>query len=269
MKPNAEVNSGLPREGEGEILDDPAKDKEGPLPLRALLTRPVVVSVANYGMVALLEMITETLIPLIWSTSVVFGGLGMSPASIGSWMGGYGFMNCIFQLIAFPHIVRRFGPRRVFIASIILFFPVYIMFPFENLALHHSSHGLNPTTGLLIMLQLSAMSFSAMGFGKFFPRTLHCPWSLKWCGSRGSIFMYISSAAPNKRSLGATNGLAQTVVSIQRTIAPAAAATLFAFSLENNILGGNFAYVLLVTIVCVGLGVAVQLPKNTWKHNEQ
>jgi hypothetical protein len=79
--------------------------------------------------------------------------------------------------------------------------------------------------------------------------------------------MYISTAAPNKRSLGATNGIAQTMVSIQRTVGPAAAASLFAFSLEKNILGGNFAYVVMLGIACVGLGVAVQLPKKTWKHN--
>ena len=78
--------------------------------------------------------------------------------------------------------------------------------------------------------------------------------------------MYVCSAAPNKRSLGATNGVAQTVVSIQRTVAPAAAASLFAFSLEKNLLGGNFVYVVLVAIACVGLGVALQLPGNTWKH---
>jgi hypothetical protein len=78
--------------------------------------------------------------------------------------------------------------------------------------------------------------------------------------------MYISAAAPNKRSLGATNGIAQMVVSIQRTVGPAAVASLFAFSLDNNILGGNFAYVVPLAMVCVGLGVAVQLPKNTWKH---
>ena len=80
--------------------------------------------------------------------------------------------------------------------------------------------------------------------------------------------MYISSAAPNKRSLGATNGIAQMVVSMQRTVAPAAAASLFAFSLDNNVLGGNFAYAVLLVIVCVGLGVALQLPRGTWKHNQ-
>ena len=168
MKPNTEVNSG-PRVGAGEILEEPAKDKEGRLPLRALLTRPVVVSVANYGVIALLDMTTGTLLPLVWSTSVEFGGLGMSPASIGLWMGGYGLMNCIFQLVAFPHIVKRFGPRRVFIATIVLFVPLYSMFPLENLALRHSSRAMNPAAALFIVLQLLAMSVSAMGYGKFCP----------------------------------------------------------------------------------------------------
>ncbi|KAH8979733.1 MFS general substrate transporter [Lactarius akahatsu] len=194
-----------------EILDGPAmKDTEKPVPLRALLTRPVVVSVANYGMIGLFEMTAGVLIPLIWSTSVEFGGLGMSPASIGLWMAGYGVMNGIFQFIAFP----------------------------RNLALRHSSHGTSAVAGLLIILQLSAIALSDMGFS--------------------AVFMYISSAAPNKRSLGATNGIAQTIVSIQRTVGPATAASLFAFSLDNNILGGNFAYVVLHAVVW--------LPRNTWKH---
>ena len=80
--------------------------------------------------------------------------------------------------------------------------------------------------------------------------------------------MYISSAAPNKRSLGATNGLAQTVVSIQRTIGPAAATALFAFSLENNVMGGNLAYMVLILLVIVGLFASVQLPNSTWGQND-
>lgn len=76
--------------------------------------------------------------------------------------------------------------------------------------------------------------------------------------------MYIAFFTPNKRSLGAANGLAQTVAAIQRTVGPAAADWLFAFSISNNVLGGNFVYVALLSLVCVGLCVAVQLPKHTW-----
>ena len=159
MKPNTE------NVGEGEISDGPANSNtmDKPLPLRALLTRPVVVSVANYGVFGLLDMIGLTLIPLVWSTSVDLGGLGMSPASIGLWIAAYGFVNGIFQFVAFPPTVERFGLRRVFIASVLSFFPGYIVFPFENLALRHSSR---PTAVLLIMLQLSAISFAEMAFSK-------------------------------------------------------------------------------------------------------
>ena len=79
--------------------------------------------------------------------------------------------------------------------------------------------------------------------------------------------MYLSSAAPNRRSLGATNGLAQSVASIQRTVGPAVADWLFAFSIEKNVLGGNFIYIVLFALVCVGLYIAVQLPKHIWKRD--
>ena len=91
----------------------------------------------------------------------------MSPASIGLWMGVCGLVNCIFQLAAFPPLVRRFGPRRVFIASIIFCFPVYILFPLENLTLRHSTRTMNPATALFIILQLLSTTVSAMGFGEF------------------------------------------------------------------------------------------------------
>jgi hypothetical protein len=167
IKHDTNVNSDIPQVREGEILDGPAKDTEKPLPLRALLTRPVVVSVANYCMIGLLEIMGGALIPLVWSTSVEFGGLGMSPASIGLWLAGCGLLNGIFQFVAFPRIVGRFGPRRVFIASTICFFPIYSLLPFENLALRNSTHGLNMAAVLLIVLQLMMTCFSGMGFGMF------------------------------------------------------------------------------------------------------
>jgi len=231
-----------------EILDEPLKDEEKPTSLRSLLTRPVVISIANYGMIGLLEMMAGVLIPLVWSTPIEFGGLSMSPASIGLWMAGYGSLNGLYQFVIFPLLVERFGPRRIFIVSIASFIPMYLLLFFENLTLRYAS-GCASMMIFLIVLQLSSMAIADMGFG--------------------SVFMYVSSSAPSRRSLGATNGLAQTMVSIQRTVAPAAAASLFAFSLNNNVMGGNFTYVVLTALVCVGLCIAVQLPKNTWKPAEK
>ncbi|KAH9027350.1 hypothetical protein EDB84DRAFT_1563434 [Lactarius hengduanensis] len=122
---------------------------------------------------------------------------------------------------------------------------IYPLFPFENLALRHASNGLKVAERLLITLQLSSFGIAEiMGFG--------------------ASYLFISSAVPNKRSLGAANGLAHMVASIQCTVGPAAADWLFAFSLMNNVLGGNIAYVILVVLVGVGVCVSAQLPRNVW-----
>ena len=181
MEPNTYANSDLSQLGEGGILDRPPKDTlaDKPLPLRALLTRPVVISIANSAVISLLEIAARTLISLVWSTPVEFGGLSMSPAAIGLWIGAFGFMCGIFQFVAVPRLVRRFGPRHVSIICTTLFFPTYILFSFEILALRHSSHGQNLVLWLLISLQLSAISFAQMGFGMS-PDTFYCAWSLRW-----------------------------------------------------------------------------------------
>ena len=141
-------------------------------------------------MIALLEIMGGSLMPLVWSTSVQLGGLGMNPASIGLWMAGYGLMNGIIQFAGFPRIVGRFGPRRVFIASTFCFIPIFILLPLENLALRHSTRGFNLGTALLIVLQLTLTRFAGMGFGEF-SRILHCARSLK-CGLTScDVYVYI------------------------------------------------------------------------------
>jgi len=214
------------------------------IPLRSLLTRPVVVSIGNYGSLALLEIAASVLLPLVWSTAIDLGGLGLTPASIGLWMSAYGCMSAVFQFAFFPRVVASFGPGRIVFASAGAFGLIYALFPFENML----ARGTATVAAVwpLIVLQLIYKSVTDMGFS--------------------SVFMFVSSAAPNKRSLGAMNGIAQTVVSTQRAVGPAAAASLFAFSLRSNILGGQFAYVVLLALAGVGLYVAFQLPRDTWKH---
>jgi len=75
--------------------------------------------------------------------------------------------------------------------------------------------------------------------------------------------MYVSSAAP-KGMLGATNGLAQMVVSVQRAIAPAITASLFSFSLERNIMGGYGVFYALSLCTLGAIWLASRLPPGGW-----
>ena len=150
-----------------ESSDSLRKDTQKPPPLRSILTKPVLLSIANYAMLALLEMAIVALIPLVWSTSVEFGGLGFEPALIGLWMSVYGCMNGLFLFTVFPRVIGRFGLRRVLITCITFYAVVVIMFPLENLVLLHATGGSTMTVWPLIFLQLSSLSVFMMGYCKF------------------------------------------------------------------------------------------------------
>jgi hypothetical protein len=68
--------------------------------------------------------------------------------------------------------------------------------------------------------------------------------------------------------LGATNGLAQTIVSVQRAIAPAIVASMFSFSLEHNLMGGYGVFYGLALCSLGSLWLASWLPRDRWKLSE-
>ena len=146
-------------------------ESDKPLPLRSVLTKPVVVALANYAMLTLLNGVLESYFPLVWSTPVEYGGLNLSPASIGMWLSLYGAMNGIFQFFFFSHFISRFGPRRVFVFSIVSSAVILAIFPFENLSVV-AGGGPNLVVWLLIIMQLSSLCIFDMGYGKFCAHTL-------------------------------------------------------------------------------------------------
>ena len=134
----------------------------------SLLTRPVLTSVANYAMLALLDMAALALIPLVWSTPIELGGLGMSPASIGLWISVYGSTSAVFQYALFPRVVARFGPRRIITTGFASFSMTYVLFPLENICMRHTTNGdTRWTVWLLIVLQLLSISICDMAFSKY------------------------------------------------------------------------------------------------------
>ena len=147
-------------------LDTP-NELDKPLPLSSVLTRPVIVTLANCSMISLLNTLALSYIPLVWSTPVEYGGLNLSPASIGLGLSVYGGMGGLVQLLFFPHLVSRFGVRRVFISSVLSCAIIYILFPFENLAILAAGGGPNGFVWLLIILQLISLCVFEMAYGEF------------------------------------------------------------------------------------------------------
>ena len=152
-----------PEDDDSSDLDITPDESDKPLPLRSVITKPVLITVANYAMLAFLGAVLESCIPLVWSTPIQYGGLNLSPASIGMWMSLYGGADGIFQLFFNPRFVNRFGLRRVFFSSISSCAVIFLIFPFENLAAV-AGNGPNVVVWLLITLQLVSLCFFDSGY---------------------------------------------------------------------------------------------------------
>lgn len=100
--------------------------------MKALLHSRVLLPVFNYVVLAFLEIGLLALQPLFYSMPFELGGLALRPQTIGYILGAFGATNGIFQFFFFPLIVGRFTPKPVFIAGIVLFIPIFCLFPVMN-----------------------------------------------------------------------------------------------------------------------------------------
>ena len=232
------------------------------IPVRGLLTFPVVISIANYMTLAFLDISVNALIPLFFHMPIAMGGLGLNPVSIGYIMGLYGASTGAFQVLFFSKLVRRFGTRRVFIMTMATFVPAFLIFPLISLVA--KKWGVSTGVWLLVGWFLFMRCFMDTAYGTlkiFLPLVLNSILTFRRiCGVwLGCIFMHVTESAPNRKSLGAINGLAQTAVSSARAIGPALSSSLFSFSVQYNIMGGYGVYTALTSLAGLGILLAAQL----------
>ena len=86
------------------------------------------------------------------------------------------------------------------------------------------------------------------------------------------INVFITSSAPNERSLGATNGLAQTTRLMASIVGPAFGASMLAFSVEHNLFGGYAVYGVLFFLSFLAVVLGLQLPDQVvtaWEGAEE
>lgn len=163
----------------------------------------------------------------------------MDPFRIGSILGVYGFINAIIQLNFLGRIIRKFGPRTVYIASYACLFVCLGSYPvMKFFALKAGKVDRNVAIVMVIQLAFQTAIFAAYG----------------------SMQIMVVQNAP-EAGLGATNGIGQMVASGMRAFAPSVASSLFSISLQRNLAGGNFVYFFLLGVTLVGIRCSLLLPK--------
>ncbi|KAJ6470245.1 major facilitator superfamily domain-containing protein [Mycena vitilis] len=209
----------------------PDMDEEPPT-VRELLVPRLTIPLINYAFFCFSQTAYQVLFPLMYSTSIVNGGLGFSPYLIGVTRGLYGIMNTFMQLFLAARIIRYFGPRNTYI------------FAFANMAICIGAYPLlsffaqraqrvDAIVWAIVVVQL----FSNLVMGLAY----------------ASVQLYIVNSAPRPAALSSTNSIAQMVSTILRALAPFLASALFAVSLELNLVGGYMVYIFLLGVVAAGI----------------
>lgn len=131
--------------------------------MRAVMTAPVLISVLNYALLALVEGAMRALQPLFYATHPALGGLGLTPPTIGACLGAVGLLNGVFQACFFARIQRRCGTRRVFATGMAAFVPLFAAFPFINFLAR--TYGMAPVTWAALAAQLALCPIVDMAYG--------------------------------------------------------------------------------------------------------
>ena len=242
------------------------------MPLRdLLLMREVQVASINYMLFALVEISFRALQPLFLSTPVALGGLGLDPPAIGTVMSFNGILNGVFMVFFFPRMANYFGVKGVYMMGVAATILCFTLFPVINYLARNSIErggGLGTEVWVVVGFQVAVSVLLSMCYGTSTSKKSHCIWTSSSLSlASGAVFIFIAAAAPNKASLGTTNGFAQLSVSIARAIGPALANSLYSLSIDEDhhyMNGGLVYYVTVALSLCV-VWVGTLLPKHPFK----
>ncbi|KAI9573839.1 hypothetical protein HD554DRAFT_2012504 [Boletus coccyginus] len=227
------------------LHDAPAPEEVGnQLPFRALIIRPVLIASGSYATFSLMDMAARTIIPVFYATPIEMGGLNLDPPAIGTILTLLGILGGFIQYLLMAPMDDWLGAKTLFLLSVSLCLPAIALFPAINAVA--GVYGLSYFVWFLVGFQMTLFMFVAFSFAV--------------------VSMFISAAAPNKASIGAANGIAQVAVSVVRAVGPAAANFAYSLSTEEHIMGGYFAYWVMVAMIGLTLWVGYLLPNNLWRE---
>ena len=242
------------------IEDGPVDPREIPLSFRELLIAPILLACGSYASFTILDISFRTVLPVYLATPINMGGLGLDPPAIGTILASIEVLGGILQLLFFAPLHNRLGGKTLFLATISLFIPIAALFPTTN---HVSQeYGMTHFAWFLVGLQIFLFACASPAISK--------PSVVSWARAEwfkphlfsGATYIYTNASAPNRASVGATIGLSQLLVSIMSAVGPSAINSAFALGIQKQVMGGYFAYWLMVAMAAISLAIGVALPKK-------
>ncbi|KAF8503892.1 MFS general substrate transporter [Hysterangium stoloniferum] len=199
--------------------------------LRSLLTRPLVIILANCALYACLDVAVNSILPIYLSSPGELGGLGFNPSQIGIVMAIISVYNSLFQIFFFARIHARWGSRRMLQTGMLAFVALFLSFPLSVWTIGGDGGGIGAGTWVIMVLQIGIYPFGMM---------------IASC-----LTILITAVAP-PAALGTTNGLGHNAASVFRILGPAATTSLFALSVQKKLAGGCLVYYVACVIAIIG-----------------
>ncbi|KZP26912.1 hypothetical protein FIBSPDRAFT_928347 [Athelia psychrophila] len=179
---------------------------------------------------------------LLLSAQIVDDNPDTMTENIGYSLSTSGAISLFLQLMIMPYLIRTFNPAKMYN---LCFWMFPFMFPLLAVLNLVARGGYDRTTGELNS-QASAAIWVGIAIVMAMARFANLAFSF-------SIIL-IKKNCPNSASLGMSNGIVQVAMCLARALSPAFMSSIFALSVDYNLLGG-FAWALATFLVGL-LGIA-------------
>ncbi|KZW03867.1 MFS general substrate transporter [Exidia glandulosa HHB12029] len=241
---------------DAEAAEPPARP---PPSIRSLIVDPVVISVVRtYFMLSMNGTAFDVLFVLLSYTAIIHGGLSRNPVEIGSALAFGGLVAALMQPFAFPWLTKRIKLKTLYPCLLAIYPVTFLLMPFLNTIARDNlvtgtedkltAHGVallwTCIAALLLLVRVAGMCYA-------------------------SNMIFIKHAAPTREALGSTFGVAQTVASISRGISPALSSSLFAVTVEHNLLNGWFVWLVMGLLGSIGVFAATHIKDGVEYRKKQ
>jgi len=177
---------------------------------RLLLRRDVALSTSLYGALGFIGLASQECMPLLLLGDAAHGGLGMGPADIGATIAAVGPALLLFQVVAYPRMVRAAGLLTTMRVCTVAFAASLVLTPFVSVAS-------GADAGWRWAAAIAVNVISTLARVPIFIST----------------FVLISEAGSD-HDRASVNGLGQSLCALGRITGPPIMTSLLAWSTSNN-----------------------------------
>ncbi|KAI1105863.1 MFS general substrate transporter [Jackrogersella minutella] len=214
------------------------------LGISKIFTRPVVLNIISFGILAFHTMTFDQLFPVFLSTAPpdepipvklpfkFVDGFGLDSKTVGIVLSAQGAYQLVVNMFVIPPVLKHFGPRRLFRFLVLAYFLLYLVTPY---------------------LVLLPEKYRMIGVG------LVLIWKCTFASmAYPANAILTADSAPSPLALGTINGVAASTASLCRAFGPTISGILYAIGLQSGYSGMAWWCSALVAIGGAIVGLQIQ-----------